>query len=78
MRAGKGITGTRARGADIASLRLAHDGVNPVAGVRANRSTRSVAIEVRARCTFDRGIRAALAEAGCRFVRPGKGSREIW
>lgn len=28
--------------------------------------------------TFDRDIKAALAEAGCRFVRPGKGSHEIW
>lgn len=28
--------------------------------------------------TFDRDIRAALTEAGCIFVRPGKGSHEIW
>ncbi len=28
--------------------------------------------------TFDRDIKAALTEAGCRFVRPGKGSHEIW
>jgi hypothetical protein len=27
--------------------------------------------------TFDRDIRAALTEAGCRFVRSGKGSHEI-
>jgi predicted RNA binding protein YcfA (HicA-like mRNA interferase family) len=28
--------------------------------------------------TFDRDIWAAPTEAGCRFVRPGKGSHEIW
>jgi predicted RNA binding protein YcfA (HicA-like mRNA interferase family) len=28
--------------------------------------------------SFDRDIRAALAQAGCRFVRAGKGSHEIW
>lgn len=27
--------------------------------------------------TFDRDIKAAPAEAGCRFIRPGKGSHEI-
>ena len=28
--------------------------------------------------TFDRDIKAALAEAGCHFVRAAKGSHEIW
>lgn len=28
--------------------------------------------------TFDRDLMAALTEAGRRFVRPGKGSHEIW
>lgn len=28
--------------------------------------------------TFDRDIKAAPTEAGCHFVRVGKGSHEIW
>lgn len=28
--------------------------------------------------TFDRELRRLLNLAGCRFVRPGKGSHEIW
>ena len=28
--------------------------------------------------TFDRELRRILTRAGCRFVRPGKGSHEIW
>jgi hypothetical protein len=28
--------------------------------------------------TFDRDIKAALTDAGCRFVRAGKGNHEIW
>jgi predicted RNA binding protein YcfA (HicA-like mRNA interferase family) len=28
--------------------------------------------------TFDRELRRLLREAGCTFVRPGKGSHEIW
>jgi predicted RNA binding protein YcfA (HicA-like mRNA interferase family) len=28
--------------------------------------------------TFDRELRRLLTRAGCRFVRPGKGSHEIW
>jgi len=27
---------------------------------------------------FDRPLRELLNAAGCRFVRPGKGSHEIW
>jgi hypothetical protein len=30
------------------------------------------------RATFDRELRRILTRAGCRFVRPGKGSHEIW
>jgi predicted RNA binding protein YcfA (HicA-like mRNA interferase family) len=28
--------------------------------------------------TFDRELRRILTRAGCHFVRPGKGSHEIW
>jgi len=28
--------------------------------------------------TFDREVRRLLRKAGCRFVRAGKGSHEIW
>ena len=28
--------------------------------------------------TFDRALRDALADAGCSFLREGKGSHEIW
>jgi hypothetical protein len=28
--------------------------------------------------TFDRELRRILTRAGCYFVRPGKGSHEIW
>lgn len=28
--------------------------------------------------TFDRTLREALRDAGCTFVRQGKGSHEIW
>jgi hypothetical protein len=27
---------------------------------------------------FDRDLQRHLTEAGCRFVRPGKGSHQIW
>ena len=28
--------------------------------------------------TFDRDLKRHLTEAGCRFIRHGKGSHEIW
>jgi hypothetical protein len=28
--------------------------------------------------SFDRELRKILAEAGCRFVRQGKGDHEVW
>lgn len=28
--------------------------------------------------TFDRELIRLLSDAGCRFVRPGKGSHDIW
>lgn len=28
--------------------------------------------------TFDRDLKKILAEAGCRYVRPAKGSHELW
>ena len=28
--------------------------------------------------TYDRDLRTILKKAGCRLVRPGKGSHEVW